>query len=410
MATGYFGQNFLQGFGQGFTISPGLKDYQHASDTFRPNGYQLAPRNKFLFHVFFNINTGQIKSLAAAYGSDEIATIGLMVKSVDLPSYQINVDTMNQYNRKRLVQSKIEYQPINMVFHDDQSDLIRNMWYNYYSYYYKDPTQQYENVPAYNGTLGNLNTLFNGFGYNTRDTYDNSRQVNDWGYIGESYGDGTSPLNTTGNGSYTGKPPFFRDIRIYGLSQKKFASYVLINPMITSWKHDQYDYSQGDGTMTNNVEIKYETVKYYSGAIGGATPSNTVPGFADPAHYDLTRSALARPGSTQTVFGQGGLVDAGLGIIQDLNALASGQGSLNNVIGAVQTAGTAYNTFKGKSIASIASNDANVAAAQIAQYSLPGYTRQALGAVNGMIFPTPPRTATQLPVGQIGFLPNGQGG
>jgi len=41
---------------------------------------------------------------------------------------------------------------------------------------------------------------------------------------------------------------------------------------------------------------------------------------------------------------------------------------------------------------------------------LPGYTRQALGAVNGMIFPTPPRSAFQIPVGQRGFLPNGQGG
>jgi hypothetical protein len=404
MAVGYFGQNFLQGFSEGFFESPGLKDYQHASDTFRTNGYELSPRNKFLYHVFFNINTGQIKSLADVYGSDEIATIGLLVKSVDLPSYQISVDTMNQYNRKRLVQSKIEYNPIQLVFHDDQSDLIRNMWYNYYSYYYKDPSQPYENVPAYNGTNGNLQTLFNGFGYNTRDTYSNSRQVNDWGYIGESYGDGTSSLNTQGNGNYTGKPPFFRDIRIYGLSQKKFASYVLINPMITSWKHDQYAYAEEAGTMSNNVEIRYETVKYYSGAIGGATPSNTVPGFADPTHYDLTRSALARPGSTQTVFGQGGLIDAGIGIIEDLQ-----RGDLSGVIGAVQKGGTAYNTFKGKNIASIANQDAKLAAQQIAQYSLPGYTRQALGAIGGQIFPTPPRTATRLPVGQInGPLPNGQ--
>lgn len=406
MATGYFGQNFLQGFGEGFFQSPSLKDYQHASDTFRTNGYGLTPRNKFLFHVFFNINTAQIKSLADAYGSDEIATIGLMVKSVDLPSYDISVETMNQYNRKRLVQTKIDYKPIQLVFHDDQGDLIRNMWYNYYTYYYKDASQPYENVPAYNGTLGNLNTLFNGFDYNVRDTYANSREVNDWGYIGESYGDGTSPLNTTGQGSYTGKPPFFRDIRIYGLSQKKFASYTLINPMITSWKHDQYSYADGAGTMSNNVEIKYETVKYYSGAIGGASPSNTVSGFADPTHYDLTRSALARPGSTQTVFGQGGLIDAGIGIIGDLQ-----RGDLSGVIGAVQKGGTAYNTFKGKSIGSIINNDANTAAAQIAQYSLPGYTRAALGANGvGQFFPTPPRTASQLPQGQIPFLPNGQGG
>jgi hypothetical protein len=283
------------------------------------------------------------------------------------------------------------------------------MWYNYYSYYYKDPSQKYENVPAYDGTIGKLSTLFNGFGYNTRDTYDNSRQVSDWGYIGESYDDGTSPLSTyAGSATTTGKPPFFRDIRIYGLSQKKFASYVLVNPMITSWKHDQYAYADGGGTMSNNVEIKYETVKYYSGAIGGGTPSNTVTGFADPTHYDLTRSGLARPGSTQTVFGQGGLVDAGIGIIQDLQ-----RGSVEGVIGAVQTAGTAYNTFKGKNIASIANQDAKLALQNIAQYSLPGYTRQAIGALqtpNGMFFPTPPKNNVTLPIGQTGIIPNGQGG
>jgi hypothetical protein len=408
MAVGYFGQNFLQGFQDGFFEGPGLKDYQHASLTYRSNGYELAPRNKFLYHVYFNINTGQIPQLQAAYGSGEIASISLMVKSIDLPSYQMNVETMNQYNRKRLVQTKINYQPVNLVFHDDQGDLIRNMWYNYYSYYYKDPSQTYDNVPAYNGSIGNLNTLFNGFGYNTRDTYSSNRQVNDWGYVGESYSDGTA--SQTAGSSTSGKPPFFRDIRIYGLSQKKFAAYVLINPMITSWKHDQYAYAEGAGTMTNNVELQYETVKYYSGAIGGATPSNTVPGFADPAHYDLTRSGLARPGSTQTVFGQGGLIDAGAGIIEDLNAIASGQGGLNSIIGAAQKAGTAYNTFKGKSIASIANQDAKQAIQNIAQYSLPGYTRQAMNSVNGMIFPTPPRApATQLPVGQLGGpLGNGQ--
>lgn len=401
--TGYFGSGFLQQFQQGFLSGPGLKDYQHASDTFRTNGYELSPRNKFLYHVFFNINTAQIPQLQAAYGSGEIASISLMVKSVDLPSYQINVETMNQYNRKRLVQTKIDYNPINLVFHDDQGDLIRNMWYNYYSYYYKDASQPYDNVPAYNGTLGNLQTLSNGFGYPTRDIYDGNRQVNDWGYIGESYSDG--PTNGAPGGGNVSKPPFFRDIRIYGLSQKKFASYVLINPMISMWKHDQYDYGQGDGTMTNNVEIKYETVKYYTGAIGGSTPSVTVPGFADPAHYDLTRSGLARPGSTQTVFGQGGLIDAGFGIINDLQ-----RGDLNGVIGAVQKAGTTYNTFKGKSIGSIANQDARLAAQQAAQYSLPGYTRQALGSINGMIFPTPPRSVpTQLPVGQLGGpLGNGQ--
>jgi hypothetical protein len=379
----YFGEDFLQGF----FGADGLKDYSHASKTFRTNGYELMPRTKFLFHVFFNINTGQIPSLQNAFGNDDIATIGMMVKTVDLPSYSMSVETMNQYNRKRLVQTKIDYNPVNILFNDDQGDLIRNMWYNYYSYYYKDPSQKYDNTANINGSIGKLQTLQNGFDYNTKDTYSGSRQVNDWGYIGEGYQDSSIFTSQSQN-----KPPFFRDIKIYGLSQKKFASYVLINPMITDWRHDTYDYAQGGSTMTHTMSIKYETVKYYSGYIGGSQPSATVPGFADPNHYDTTRSALARPGSTNTVFGQGGLVDAGVGLYEDLNALSTGRGGLQNIIGAVQKAGTTYNTFKDKNIASIANQEAKIAAKQVLQATLPGAMRQVVNTGNGMFFPTAPKT------------------
>ena len=377
---GYFGEDFLQGFFQ----PNGLKDYAHASKTFRTNGYELAPRYKFLFHVYFTINTGQIPALQSVFGSGDTATVGLMVKTAQLPSYEVSVDTLNQYNRKRLVQTKIDYNPVQIVFNDDQGDLIRNMWYNYFSYYYKDPSQKYNGNPVTDGTIGPLQTLQNGFGYNTRDTYAGDRQVNDWGYVGESYTDGLNNLTST-----SGKPPFFRDITIYGLSQKKYASYTLINPMITSWQHDTYDYAQGGGIMTNTMTIKYETVKYGQGAVGGATPSNTVVGFADPSHYDITKSALSRPGATATVFGQGGLVDAIEGTFDDLAALASGRGGVQNILGAVQTAGTAYNTVKGKDLRSIAKEEIKTGAKQVLQESLPGAVRLAVNSANGMIFLKP---------------------
>ena len=385
MPVGYFGQNFLEGFfGQQW-----VKDYSHAPLTFTTNGYQLMPRYKFLYHVFFNINTGQIPALQAAYGDGAISSVGLMAKVTDLPSYTIDVETMNQYNRKRLVQKKIEYNPVTITLHDDNSDLIRSMWYQYYSYYYKDPIQPYDNIPAQSGTMGQSAVAPQGFGYNTRDIYNQSRPVSDWGYVGESYSDGTAAGPT--QGSTSGKPAFFNDITIYGLSQKKFAQYTLINPMITEWKSDQYDYSQGNGTMAHQMTIRYETVKYYNGAIGGSFPSNAVQGFGDPTHYDTLPSGLARPGSTTSVFGQGGLIDAGAGFTQDLQALASGQGGLQNIIGAVQTAGTAYNTFKNKSILSVANNDIQNSAINVLRQYLPGYVRQATNAANGMIFPTAPK-------------------
>lgn len=377
----YFGEDFLKGF----FGADGLKDYSHAAKTFRTNGYELSPRYKFLFHVFFTINTGQIPQLQNAFGDGEVATVGLMVKTVQLPTYTISVDTMNQYNRKRLVQSKIEYNPVQIVFNDDQSDLIRNMWYNYYRYYYKDSTYNYENSASINGSIGRLQTLSNGFNYNTSDIYENSRQASDWGYIGEGYQDSLpNPGQALGAAN---KPPFFRDIKIYGLSQKKFASYVLINPMVTNWDHDTYDYSQGGGTMINTMTLRYEAVKYYNGYVGGNQPSSTVVGFADPNHYDVTRSGISRPGSQATVFGQGGLVDAGVGLLEDLNALQTGQGGLQNVLGAVQKAGTAFQTFKGKDIASIANLEARQAANQILQTSLPGAMRQVVNSGNGIFFP-----------------------
>lgn len=385
-----FGQDFLKGFGPG----EGLTDYAHAAKTFLTNGYEFAPRSKFLFHVFFTINTAYVPTLANAFNNQDVATIGLMVKNVQLPNYQIDVEVMNQYNRKRLIQKKIDYNPVQFEFHDDGGDLIRNMWYSYYSYYYKDPSQKYDNLAPNNGNLGPLiGATPNGFSYNSRDIYDQKREVNDWGYIGESYLDGKSNTNPT-----SGKLPFFRDIRIYGMDQHKWASYVLINPMITEWQHDTYDYAQGNGTMNHRMTIRYETVKYGTGAIGGVRPDTNVIGFADPAYYDTHKSGITGPLANQTILGQGGLVDVGVGIAEDLAS-----GSVSGVIGAAQKALYAYNTYKGKDLASIANKDVQQSSKAIIKGSLPAAQRAVIGTagqkgiLDGIFFPTPPKPGTTTP-------------
>jgi hypothetical protein len=367
-----FGQQFLKGF----TEVNSLRDYTHASKTFTTNAFELKPRYKFLFHVSFTLNT-DIPAISKVIGTQEKQNLSVVVKTVDLPKYTIATETLNQYNRKRVVQTKINYEPVTLTFHDDSGDNVRNMWYNYYSYYYKDPSQNYLAPNSTNGSLGQSGNKVSGFGYNARDIYNDQRlgNVNDWGYIGEAFNDGTSTAD--------GKPPFFRDIRIYGMDQHKFAEYVLINPVITAFNHDQYSYAEGAGTMQNTMTIAYETVKYYSGAIGNQRPDTNVQGFADPAHYDQTRSPISRPGSTSTVFGQGGLLDAAGGILQDLQS-----GGLLGAIGAAQKAGTAYNTFKGKNIASIAKSEAVAQGVKSIQGAIPGAIRSVPGRSNGMYFPT----------------------
>lgn len=329
--SGFF-QNLLTDVGTGFFGNDYLRDFTHASKTFRSNGYALAPKFKFLFHVYFDINTSLIPS-AQAMGSEKL---GLAVKTVQLPKYTFDLATMNQYNRKRVVQTKIKYDPINISFHDDNSNMIRKMWYTYYSYYYKDPSQLDVNgkntAGLFNDDNGNYGSMYN---LNHRNIYDNSNTgSNDWGYIGETGGNQTNLASTIG----ATKAPFFKAINIYGFNQHNFVLYRLINPMIESFTHDTYDYAQGNGTMEHQMSVQYETVKYYQGAIDGRNPDKIVEQFGSAENYDRNLSPISRPGSNATILGQGGLVSAAGGIMDDLES--------GNFLGAIQKAGAAKNTFK----------------------------------------------------------------
>ena len=201
-------QNLLQDAAGAFFGSDYLRDYTHASKTFRTNNYAYSPKFKFLFHVYFNINTAAAPGLAVA-GQDNF---GILVKSIKLPSYSFDTLAMNQYNRKRIIQTKIKYDPIDITFHDDNADRIRSMWYTYYTYYYKDATHlQSQGVGPGQITPAPA--------YNERTQYQPSIAGNeDWGYSGE-------PNASVGGNK---KIPFFKDITIFGLNRHNFSAYTLI--------------------------------------------------------------------------------------------------------------------------------------------------------------------------------------
>ena len=332
--SGFF-QNLLTDAAGGFFGNDYLRDYTHASKTFRPNAYQYAPKFKFLFHVYFEINQS-----AYAVGLPQGANFGLAVKSIKLPSYSFDTHTMNQYNRKRIVQTKIKYDPIDINFHDDNGNLIRNMWYNYYTYYYKDasiPVASVSGRQAQQTGNGSTNSP-NNTNYNLRNIYSQSITGDtNWGYVGETP---DSPATNIQASNGQTKIPFFKNVTIFGFNQHNYVAYTLINPIVNRFAHDTYDYTQGNGTMTNTMTLDYETVKYFQGAINGKEPSNIVAGFGLETNYDRVPSPITRPGSQASILGQGGLVDGVNGVINDLS------GENTNVLGAIQKAGATYNTLK----------------------------------------------------------------
>jgi hypothetical protein len=336
--------DFISGVAGGFFGGPVLRDYTHASKTYRANNFENAPKLKFLFHVNFEVNTEALPNCPSA-------NWGLAVKSVKLPAFNMTTHEMNQYNRKRIVQSKIKYDPVDITFHDDvgtsqNGGMIRNLWKLYYQYYYTDSKNP--RIMIASRAVNSDGTK--GAGYNDRTQYTPSITGDEnWGYSGEA--------STSMPGLV--KVPFFKSIRIFGFNQHNYVTYVLVNPMITRFGHDTYNYAEANGTMENAMTLDYETVVYDSGAISGTSPGNFVPGFGDVANYDRTLSPISRPGSQANILGPGGLVAGVEGFSQ---AISEG-----NYLGALGIAGTTYNTYKNKNLGQIAKQEV---------------TSQLLGAMN----------------------------
>ena len=120
--------NFLSGFSNGL---PGMKDYQHASRLYIDDNYKLLPKQKFLFHVVFNINDN---AFSRKFTSNQKQELNMLVKTCQLPKYNMNVEQKQQYNKKVNVMTNISYEPVNISFHDDHYDIVNAFWKAYYEY------------------------------------------------------------------------------------------------------------------------------------------------------------------------------------------------------------------------------------------------------------------------------------
>jgi hypothetical protein len=257
-----------------------IHDYQHASRIFIDDNYRLSPKYGFLFHVAFDLN-----SEITRVPRDTMLEMGMVVKTAALPKFTVENKTFNAYNRVNVVQNKIKYDPLTITFHDDSADIIRDFWYDYYSYYYRDSDYQ----PAV---------------YTSAHKYD-QRQQQAWGYQPRQY-----PASAPGTQQY------IRAIRIYSLHQKRFSEYTLLNPVITSFQHGEHQNGNNE-LMQHSMTIQYEAVKYAFGYVS----KNTVSGFAD-LHYDHTPSPLTPAGGgTNSILGPGGLLNS---IDEVTNDLADG--------------------------------------------------------------------------------------
>ena len=289
--------DFLQGFQDNL---PGMKDFRHASRLYIDDNYKLMPKQKFLFHVVFDTDETIVFD---GFNSHEKYDLNMLVRQCELPKYGMNVEEKVQYNKKMYTATRIQYDPVNITFHDDQADTVNAFWKKYYEYNIADSVHLNEELAERWGK---------------DDYYTTKRKTTKWG------------LDTPKQS----KLPFIKNIEIFVLHKQRFTSFRLVNPVIGSFNHDNLDAADGTGIMQNTMQILYETVRYKAGVVG----KSKITGWAT-LHYDNEPSPLSVLGKgTNSLFGPGGVVD-GIGSV-------IGMAREGNILGAIIGASNTYNNAK----------------------------------------------------------------
>ena len=218
-----------------FGLGSQLRDYRHGQRLFGNNNNELMPKFGYQYHVYFGINT--LSTTQFGVGNNTKQTeLGMLVKSVDLPKFTLQTKDLNAYNQHITVQTGIKYEPVQILFHDDSANLVRNFWQDYMKYYFGD---SYNDMTTYQAHK--LNRYSN-------------RQSQRWGY----------------NPRDAAIPQYIDYITVYSLHQQHYTEYQLINPTIDSWSHATHQAGASE-FIANTMRIKYEGV-IYSGPQRVTTP------------------------------------------------------------------------------------------------------------------------------------------
>jgi hypothetical protein len=227
----------LLGFGEG-SESPIYRSSQLAHRTFGLNGSDSLTNTPYLgfqYYVRINYNGALKQFIDTFFAKDASQGHSGFVKSVTMPSIGVESEILNEYNRKRISQSKLKFDPVDIVFHDIINGNTLKIWQMYYQYYFADgrytKSEQTRNAPINPEKIN-----FEDFGYDIA-------QVGDLRYL-------------------------YKSIEIFQLSgggfQKGGGQYnkvTLHNPRIVDFKHDTMAYSSND-LVELSYTFDYEYAEY----------------------------------------------------------------------------------------------------------------------------------------------------
>jgi len=260
------------------------KTSRHATHTFNQDAqslYRNQPRLPFEYYININLNqVGTAKEYISRYfNTADLSQIPPLVKTVDMPSMKIDTTPLNQYNRKRLSQTKVMFEPIKMVFHDVVDGKTLKFWDMYYRYYFDDGNEPRKNAPKQsqqNNAPMSVESLLKNITPTIPASIKNLYQSNaptKANSATNTNGDKSAIQNivadTLDNHHFGFNLPTVGSIRnliqsidIYQVHGGRFNQVTLVNPRISAFTHDTLNYAAGDKTLEITFAIEYEYAYY----------------------------------------------------------------------------------------------------------------------------------------------------
>ena len=196
--------------------------------------YDSAPRFKNQFFVHFQFAKGVV-----AGDRQELKGVTYKVIQFDAPKFSIDTEVLHQYNKRRIVPTKIQFDPCNITWHDSKDALIQDFWKFVYEFYFKDGQT--------GKTPGNYSITA-------------STKV----VQGIKGGSIESPSKHYGYhlGNKSEIPNLFSHISLYLVANGKYTRIDLVNPYMVSFAHDTFSQDSHSEHATANATFVPETVVY----------------------------------------------------------------------------------------------------------------------------------------------------
>lgn len=192
------------------------------------------PRYRFLFWVNFVRNDLTFNKNYSNWQDG----ISLLVESITRPSLNFNTSTLNQYNKKRIVQSRVDYSPVTVTLFDTVDQKVFSMFHDYFQYYYGDG---HASLQSWNYDV-------------TTAEYIPASKDKDFGFNPPSMEIATDNVFSFSS-NY-----FFEKLEVYEFNHKKFNKYSLIHPKITSFSYDTNSYRDMGSPQYITLTFSYEGV------------------------------------------------------------------------------------------------------------------------------------------------------